>query len=178
MFVVDGLDRIEEHGTTRELFVESTLLSSLICPTIIAGPIVLRRQSMAGQVRRFDTLVLANAPVLDHGDPAKHGRGVEFMLDLYGRRVKDLVGEVIPEELLRKLAYYSGGRGRDFVRLVRMTAERAWDRDLAEADAEVVEGSIDERRRWAHMGRWLRPQPRTGMMRRGWCGPGPRARGT
>lgn len=152
LMVVDGLDIIEKQETTRDLFVESTLLSSLACRTIVSGPILLRRRGMAAQLRRFEPKVLANAPVLDHADPREPGPGIDFMLDIYRRRVADLEGAGIPDVLLRKLAYYSGGRGRDFVRLVRMTAERAWDRDMSVADEAMVGDSIDERRRILELG--------------------------
>lgn len=152
VIVVDGLDRISKPETTHALFVESALLGSLACRTIVAGPVILSRERMAGQVRGFELKVLANAPVLDHQDPRQPGPGIAFMLDLYRRRVHDLEGATVPEEHLRKLAYHSGGRGRDFVRLLRMLAERAWDRDLAEADAEVIDKCIDERRRTLELG--------------------------
>ncbi|GAB4532845.1 MAG: hypothetical protein Tsb0020_48890 [Haliangiales bacterium] len=152
LIVLDGLDRISDAKTVKNLFLESSLLGGLACASVIAGPIVLRRQGLAAQVRWFEPKVLANAPVVDAHAPAQHGPGVAFLREVYQRRVNDLEGAHIPPELIDKLAYYSGGRGRDFVHLVRNVAERAWDRDLAAADLAVVDDAIDERRRLREMG--------------------------
>ncbi|MCG8420562.1 MAG: hypothetical protein MJE77_21715 [Proteobacteria bacterium] len=152
VIVVDGLDRISNSDTTENLFVESVLLSSLKCRTIVAGPVLLRSASLAARVRGFQPKILANAPVLDQVDPLQEGPGIEFLLELYQRRVQDLEATGIHAAHLRKLAYYSGGRGRDFVRLIRMAAEKAWDRELDASDENLIDHCIDERRRTVELG--------------------------
>ncbi len=152
---VDGLDRIEDPSAARQLFVDSVLLGSLICPTVVTAPIALRRESLAAHVRSFRPKVLANLPVVDRGSPwapEPGGPGIAVCLDLFHRRADDLDPACIPEPLLRKLAYYSGGRVRDFVRFIRMTSERAWSGDLASADEAAVDEVIDEWRRLVEMG--------------------------
>jgi hypothetical protein len=71
------------------------------------------------------------------------------MEEVFRRRVDDLApdGTIVPEPLLRKLAYFSGGRTRDFVRFIRLLSDRCWDRELAQADLAAVDDVIDERRR-------------------------------
>ncbi|MCA9687044.1 MAG: hypothetical protein KC457_33060, partial [Myxococcales bacterium] len=66
--------------------------------------------------------------------------------EVYRRRTADLPAELIPEALLRKLAYYSGGRMREFVRLIRETTGPAWDESLPAADDRVVEQAIESLR--------------------------------
>ena len=152
VLVVDGLDRIAESETTRNLFVESALLASLGCRTIVAGPVLLWTGSLAAQVRGFYPKILANAPVLDETHPAQPGQGIAFLLDLYERRVRDLEGAAMDEKHLRKLAYYSGGRSRDFVRFLRMVAERAWEGAVTRSTDELIDLCIDERRRTLELG--------------------------
>jgi hypothetical protein len=152
---VDGLDRIEDPSAARQLFVDSVLLGSLICPTVITAPIALRREPLAAHVCRFRTKVLANLPVVDRGSPwtaEPGGPGIAVCLDLFLRRVDGLEPACIPEPLLRKLAYYSGGRVRDFVRFIRMVSERGWSRDLDRADEAAIDEVIDEWRRLVEMG--------------------------
>lgn len=160
VLVIDGLDRIRDTETTRYLFTESNLLGSLVCATVITGPLVLRRQGLASVVRHFEPKVLANVPVLDHQKPGEKGSGIEFMVEVYNRRLKDIprpdvdagMDAGIPEPLLRELAYYSGGRPRDFVRFIRMVAERAWTEEVSAADEALIKDCIDERRRVLEMG--------------------------
>lgn len=149
---IDGLDRIRNRETAERLFVRSSLLASLICPTIAVGPLVLCRKGRLTALQGWQPKILANAPVLRRGAPfdwTKPGDGVAFMEEVYRRRVTDLDpdGAAIPAPLLRKLAYFSGGRTRDFVRFVRLLSDRCWDRELTQADAEAVDDVIDERRR-------------------------------
>src|SRR5690606_3723714 len=146
--------RVKNEDTSRGLFVESTLLGSLQCATVLTCPLALRRRRLAAQMRHFELEVLANVPVLDHEDPTRHGPGIDFFLEVYRRRVSELASpeQGIADVHLRKLAYYSGGRTRDFVRLVRMCAERAWDRNLAQVDEPIIDDCIDERRRIMELG--------------------------
>ena len=152
---VDGLDRVEDPGAARSLFVDSGLLGSLICSTVATAPLVLRRESLAAHVRGFRPKVLANLPVIDRRSPwtwTPGGSGIEVCEALFHRRADDLDAECIAQPLLRKLAYYSGGRVREFVRFIRMTAERAWSADLAQANDAVVDEVLDEWRRIVEMG--------------------------
>ncbi len=151
--LVDGLDRIAREETTRELFVESTLLGSLESQaTVMTGSVMLRRAGLAGRVRRFEAKVLANAPVLDLKDPTRDGSGIAFLSDVYGQRVGARGVGAFPSQLLSQVARCSGGRVREFVRMIRLVAERMWDLDEAVATQPAVDAAIDERRRLAEMG--------------------------
>lgn len=148
--IVDGLDRITRLDTVHELFIGSALLGGLACrSTIIAAPISLRHEGYAGQVRDFEPRPLANFPVLLQADPRQDGPGVPLCVSVWRQRTADLDPDQtrFPEPLLRRLARFSGGRMRDFVRLARMVAEYAWDRALDQVDAAIVEAVIDDRRR-------------------------------
>lgn len=148
--IIDGLDRITRVETARELFVDSGMLGALACNAIIlAAPISLRHEGYAGQVRDFEPRPLVNFPVLGHDDPRQEGPGVALCVEAWRHRTRDLDPEQtrFPEPLLRRLAWCSGGRMRDLVRLVRMVAEHAWDRSLEVVDEAAVEAAIDERRR-------------------------------
>jgi hypothetical protein len=71
---------------------------------------------------------------------------LESCAEVYRRRTSDLPGELIPAPLLRKLAYFSGGRMREFVRLVREISGPAWDQSLTQVTASIVEQAIDNLR--------------------------------
>lgn len=145
--VIDGLDRITELNTARQLFIESALLASLPCATVVAGPRMLQRRKLAAQIRRFEPKILANLPVIDREKPKEPGPGCGFFIELFRRRVAELGPAFIPDEQLRTLAYYSGGRSRDFVRLVRTVAEICAGNAIEVASAAEVEVAIDRRRR-------------------------------
>lgn len=146
---VDGLDRIDDRARIRALFVDSALLGSLECDVVVTGPIALHWGSLRKHVRKFTTKILTNAPVVDRTDPwswEPGGPGIELCLEVYRRRAADLPPDLVPEPLLRKLAYFSGGRMREFIRLVREIAGPAWDRSLSQADEAVVERAIETMR--------------------------------
>jgi hypothetical protein len=143
---VDGLDRIDDRERIKALFVDSALLGSLACDVLLTGPIALHRGSLRRHVRGFATKMLTNAPVVSRNDfwswdPG--GPGIELCIDVYRRRTDDLPADLIAEPLLRKLAYFSGGRMREFVRLIRGICGPAWDRSLTKADDAVVERAIE-----------------------------------
>jgi hypothetical protein len=153
LLIIDGLDRIREEDRALDLFVRSELLSRLACRTIVCAPFALRSAPSAAAVRRFQKVVLANEPVLDEVDPSKPGPGVAFFSDLFQRRTSDLrAPALLGGEQLRHLAYVSGGRARDFVRLIRGVAELGWDADVTTATDAIVDEVIDEARRDRELG--------------------------
>ncbi|HEX8822771.1 MAG TPA: hypothetical protein VF794_22790 [Archangium sp.] len=147
LLVIDGLDRIRDVPRAKALFVESQLLSQLQCPLVVCGPFALRHHPATAGVRGFKAMPLVNEPVLDHDDPTRPGPGVDFFLDLYAQRVKDLgneAQELVDPTLLGEFAYRSGGRARDFVRFIRSLSELAWDQDARNATPELVRQVLDE----------------------------------
>lgn len=150
LILVDGLDRIREIDRARTLFVDSELVSRLACPVVVCAPGALRHSMVTAQVRGFEIHTLVNVPVLDSEDPTKPGPGIGFFEDVYRRRVADLEGDgpaLLSAAQLRSFAYYSGGRARDFVRMVQLAAEKAWQADVASAtDAMAAEARDDTRK--------------------------------
>lgn len=149
LLIIDGLDRIQEFDKARELFIESSMIGSLNCRLVLCGPYVLRYNSAINAVRGFsDVPPLVEEPVLDKAHPETPGPGVAFFRELFQRRVADLrAPNLIREKELGRLAYYSGGRAREFVTLIRAVVTRAWDADAEEVGAALVDDAIDERRR-------------------------------
>ncbi len=141
LVIVDGLDRITEIDQAEKLFVESEMVGRLDCPLVVCGPFVLRNHMATALARRFsEKLTLANVPVLLHQDPRRHGPGVSFLCELWRKRIAGLHAEgSVDASDLERLAYYSGGRIRDFVRTVRMLAGEAWTADAPKATGEMVD---------------------------------------
>jgi hypothetical protein len=155
LLVIDGLDRIREFSRARELFLDSQLISQLHCPMVVCGPFALRHHPATAAIRGFHGVPpLVNEPVLLQTNPREKGPGVEFFRELYQRRVADLPGgaDLLTEEQLDELAYYSGGRAREFVTFVRRLSELAWGKDVDRASTELVERVLDERRRHRETG--------------------------
>jgi hypothetical protein len=149
LLIIDGLDRIRDFKRARELFIDSTAIAQLACRMVVCGPFALRHHPSLPAIRGFtDVPPLVNEPVLLQSDPSQQGPGVRFFCDLFQRRVADMdAGDLIDRELLERLAYYSGGRARDFVTSVQVLAGRAWSADAPRATEELVRKVLDELRR-------------------------------
>ncbi len=148
---VDGLDRVKQRAQIEALFVDSSLLGSLECDVVLTGPMALHWGSLRKHVRGFITKILTNAPVIDRADPRSWepgGKGIDLCIEVFRRRTAELgeLGELVPEPFLRKLAYYSGGRMREFVRLIRELSGPAWDDSLAQVDEAIVDRALDNLR--------------------------------
>lgn len=147
LLVLDGLDRITDRAKARELFVESSALSRLECRQVIGAPFALRHAMELAEVRRYLPFVLVNEPVIDRNDPTREGPGVDVMVKLFRQRVADLQGTFFSNPaLLRRLAYYSGGRARDFVKLVRRAATRAAIDKASVINDAIVDATLRELR--------------------------------
>lgn len=145
---IDGLDRVKKQAQTEAMFVDSSLLGSLGCDVVLTGPMALHWGSLRKHVRRFTTKILTNAPVIDRDAPRSWepgGRGIDQCVEVFRRRTDDL-GDIVPEPLLRKLGYYSGGRMREFVRLIRELSGPAWDNRLVQVNEAIVDGALDSLR--------------------------------
>jgi hypothetical protein len=153
LLVIDGLDRIRDIERARELFVESDVLARLACRVVLCGPFALRHHPTASAVPRFQYQPLVNEPVLDQHDPTRPGPGLPFFTELFTRRTEDLGGApLIAQRLLDHLAVYSGGRARDFVKMIRMLAQEAWQADVDAATDDIVDSVIDQERRLLETG--------------------------
>lgn len=150
VLVVDGLDRVVEAATFSDLFVESNLLKELRCDVVVSMDLSLV-QRFRSRLRLDQTFELANVPVANAGDPQELGTGVEFFLDLVARRLEALghppPAEELSPERVRRLAWCSGGRLRDFMRLVRELAIRGLMKPTDPLDEKDVASVIDAERR-------------------------------
>ncbi|KYF82742.1 hypothetical protein BE17_40720 [Sorangium cellulosum] len=154
LLLIDGLDRIVELDRAEALFIESEMIAQLECRVVVSGPFALRSSPVASAIPRFNLILpLVNEPVMDHRDPTQRGPGLDFFCELYARRTADLGAPALlarPE--LERLAYYSGGRARDFVKLVRALAEQAWLDDAPSATPALVDAVLDSMRRLLETG--------------------------
>lgn len=151
LVLLDGLDRITDRSNIEALFVRSNLLAELVCPMVAIAPISVRRGHM-DVVRGFEAKDLVNVPVVSRAKPEYPylGDGVAFFHELMQLRMNKLgLSEAQPFSTAQidRLAWCSGGRARDFVKLVRGVAERAWDAKVDRATDEIVEQAVDEARR-------------------------------
>ncbi len=139
LFIIDGLDRIDDVARAKALFIDSQMIAGLACPSVVCGPFALRHHPMTAAVRRSTPRVLVNEPVLLQSAPEKHGPGVGFFCEIFDRRVGDLGGPgLCPRPLLEELAYYSGGRVRDFIKFIRNVADAAWSESAPTVTEEIV----------------------------------------
>lgn len=154
LVILDGTDRISNTDTALDLVVRSDLVSRLVCPVVMSSPVALRFDVRLN-ASPFDVQPLLNEPVMDHQCPGhlEHpGEGIEFLCDVFARRTEDLPKGMVEPEHLRKLAFYSGGRVRDFIRLVRALARFSRRAGLERANAEVVQQALDDVRRLIELG--------------------------
>ena len=145
LLVLDGLDRIEDRDDANALFGDSAILSHIQCNSVICAPFVLRHDTWLATVRGFEVKSLVNEPVLAQDDPSRPGPGIDFMLEVFRRRTADLVSP-IDEGIVRELAFRSGGRLRDFVKLVRELAGQVLLRGAENASADDLEAALREQR--------------------------------
>lgn len=154
LLVIDGLDRILDFERAEALFLRSELIGQIACRLVVAGPFALHSHPAKGAIPRFSkNCVVFNEPVMRKGDATEPGPGVEFFCDVFRRRIADLrAADLVPDDLLRRLAYYSGGRARDFVKLIRALAEQGWIDDAQHATPALVDRVLDEARRLLETG--------------------------
>jgi len=151
VIIIDGLDRVRRPEGFEWLFVESDLLRSLPCDVVVSAHLAMV-QRYRGRLRFDQRFDLANEPVADRNDPWKPGRGIGFFRELVDRRLGALRGvhaplDVLPDALLERLAWCSGGRLRDFMGFMRTIAERAHEGASARVESTLVESIIDAERR-------------------------------
>jgi hypothetical protein len=150
ILVVDGLDRVQASATFKDLFVESNLLLELACDTVVCAELGLV-QRYRSRLRLSKTFELTNIPVASTEDPWSEGPGIVFFDDVIRRRLASLdvpvPGDAFPSVVVRRLAWCSGGRLRDFMSLVREIAIYGLIHRVTATAPETVEAVIDVFRR-------------------------------
>ncbi|MFN3199666.1 MAG: hypothetical protein ACE366_14770 [Bradymonadia bacterium] len=152
---IDGLDRVRALDTVEHLFTESTLLGHLNCATVMTGPILIRREGLGGALRQFKVQVLSNVPVLDREAPLSGvtTNGSHFFRKAWSARTQDGdLSHAIPEPLLDQLAWASGGRARNFMRMIREVVQESYSAQLDVTTQDIIEAVIDQQRRDLEMG--------------------------
>jgi hypothetical protein len=159
LLVLDGLDRIRAPERTQALFLDSRLLGNVECDQLITMPAMLMRRQ--GQnVEHFTIKDLHNIPVLNRAAPldrSRPGPGLKFFRELVAKRVAwtgerlaaqgvTAPADPLPESIIDRLAYYSGGLARDFIKLVRLAALEALDQGADRIDNAIVDRVLREAR--------------------------------
>ncbi len=151
VLLIDGLDRITSHEQAHRLLYESSLLASLDAHTVLTVPGWLRlAASQPGGVFKFTTYHLEEVPVVDPDDWTRLGeKGQVFFQDLWTKRVGagSQLSALIPAAEVDLLAYYSGGRVREFMHFVQDVARRCYAAGLSSANTEIVSDVLDEHRK-------------------------------
>lgn len=156
LLILDGPDRITDPERIRALFVESNLLSRLECDAIVTAPLLPMRIE-AQNIVGFEHTHFSNIPVLAKADPSKAGPGIAYFRDLLERRLdrarttlaeagRPCPADPFPAAIVERLAYYSGGIPRDFVRLVRLVAVEAIDAGAAAITEALAEPALRSER--------------------------------
>lgn len=139
--VIDGLDRVRDGGAIQRLFLESTLLGQLDAFTIATGPVALSRQARLGQLSGWEPTVLPELTVFDAQKPEVPAGQLPFFEELWRVRTADLDVAIEPAALHR-LAWASGGRLRDFVRLAQNVAIDAYGQRVSVATVALCDALI------------------------------------
>lgn len=152
--VVDGIDRVREEQRMRSLFVDSSLLAELVCDAVVTGPEFMLH-GLSQSVRDFRPVELCNVPVLDREEPTRIGPGLGFFRELVDKRVAAVarqsrpLAELLPEhpfpdEVVERLAYFSGGVVRDFIRMTHTAAGEAWEANAPSMTLAMIDEVLDE----------------------------------
>lgn len=155
LLVIDGLDRIRSVDGAARLFVHSGLVDELSCHLVATAPLVLARPRRAdgsedahNMVRGFVVAPLPEVPILDRRAPEDPARapavGLAFFREVFARRTGD-ADPVLTPDVVDALAFWSGGRVREFVRLVNDALFEALG--SGRADAAVAAAVLDHHRR-------------------------------
>jgi hypothetical protein len=148
VLLVDGLDRVREPETFAHLFVESSLLAELRCDLVLTLELGLVQRHGA-RLSAWRVFHFTYIPVCDRAQPeGPHPPGLAFFRSLVERRFEQLrLSPRFAPAQVDRLAVASGGRLRDFIRLVREVIVLAMLEGAASATDEAVDDAIRDLRR-------------------------------
>lgn len=156
VFVVDGLD---DPALLRfaDDFIRSLQLYALRASFVLAAP-----QELGGQSRYYDYVEtvtrLDDIPVIDVYEPTQHGPGIGFFRELLARRLASIPAQSvsIPNDVLDHLAWASGGRPQECLRLLSDLAVKGAANDTPPDQTHDVVTEIlrDRREELARLGSW------------------------
>jgi hypothetical protein len=147
--LVDGLDRIEELGSIKQLFFHTTVLDLPPCPVVYNGPIALQLNTEAMQLSgsaRFESVPLPTIPV--EGPVGGHARvadteiaaGRELLRQVVARRLQsdDLdPTDIFEPEAIEAMIGWSGGVIRDLIRLAHWSLRLGARREPQPARVDI-----------------------------------------
>lgn len=134
VLILDGLDHLAVAKNARSHFDDTSPLRALTCDLLLTCP-----PELALEVRGLTTYVVPNIQVLDRKQPERpHPDGLAFFRKLVAQRMPALL-ERLPDQILARLAYDSGGIPRQFVQFVRGLAGEAWEAECEHADEALLE---------------------------------------
>ena len=125
VLVVDGLDRVQGIDVFLQLVVHSRLLVDLHADLVLTLDLGLVQRHNA-MLRGWTPHAFTVVPVAERDDPyTPDPRGVDFLAQVAEHRFARLGHPMlISRPQLKRLACYSAGSVRDFIMLVRDTAEQ------------------------------------------------------
>lgn len=137
LILVDGLDRIEDPGSIRQLFLQTRLLDLPTCPVVYNGPIALwygpEAMTLAGTAR-FQICPMPNITVEEpvpgsaRLEPGALEEGRATLRRVVSRRLEAArlrVEDLLEPEALELMLTGSGGVLRDLIRLMHRAARLA-----------------------------------------------------
>jgi hypothetical protein len=146
LLILDGLDR-GDRALAQRLFERSSLLARLPCHQLVAAPVSVSPH----HTKVYSPSPIANVPVIQqHSPPMENPEGVAFFVRLWRSRAEraQVSPELIPESLLRRVGWASGGEVRLFLQMLQEVVKAAW-LEGGVLNGLLVEAVIDEyRRRW------------------------------
>jgi uncharacterized membrane protein len=149
VLIVDGLDRIDQDETFRELLVESSLLAELRCDVVVSMQLGLF-QRYSSRLSKWSSHVFTFVPVADFSAPdVPNKNGLKFFEELVDRRFESIGLKTSPMTTaqVQALAYRSGGRLRDFMKLMTEAAVEALLVDAPQSEDRQINKAIDTLRR-------------------------------
>ena len=146
LLILDGLDR-GDRGLAQRLFERSGLIARLPCHQLVAAPASVSPH----HVQVYRPSPIANVPViLQHDPPRPNPDAATFFEELWRSRAAcaQVPAERVPDVLVRRLGWASGGEVRLFLQMMQELVKSSWIDDR-EPDEALSEDVIDVlRRRW------------------------------
>ena len=154
LWIIDGLDRIDELNIAQRIFAESRLLAKPSCPIIYTIPFELFHSPHFQRVR-FHFSVTREIPNLTLFDresgkfsPNNFPKSYNFLKEIAHRRLSWAnTPDLIDEQALELLIEGCGGVIREFIYLVQYALGEAQSQDKVRVDITDAERAIERTRR-------------------------------
>ncbi|MDP3278916.1 MAG: P-loop NTPase fold protein [Deltaproteobacteria bacterium] len=150
--ILDGLDRVQNDERIKTLFVESDLMAKLDAAVVLCAPFAPHGHGGVAAIRGFRVHRLLCEPVVDPKTISPtiiaNSTGINVLRNVYLTRAKSVgLNGGIPDSLLDRLALNSGGRLRDFVKLLNEIASEAYHANVKVVDEDLVDRVLTAHRK-------------------------------